>query len=224
MTYPFLFRFRPAALAVAGTLACALFAVPAESVQARPPAAAVAPVPAQLAQAVAALRAISTLRADFTQTDRVGQRLTGTLFLKRPGRIRFQYAKGVPMLIVGDGKALTFIDSEVKQSQRWPISNSPLGALLDPSRDVSRFGTLIPTGDPDVISVEVRDRGHPEYGVINLIFLRDAAAPGGLQLASWVAVDAQNQRTTIRLSNQRYGMPLDDGLFRFLDTRSRPHP
>ena len=70
-----------------------------------------------------------------TQTDRNGQSVRGVLTLKRPGRIRFEYEEGVNMLIVGDGKALTLIDYEVRQVQRWPIKNSPLGALLDPSRD-----------------------------------------------------------------------------------------
>jgi outer membrane lipoprotein-sorting protein len=68
------------------------------------------PANAQLEEAVGALRAITTLKADFTQTDRNGQRVSGTLTLKRPGRIRFQYAPGVPILIVSDGSALTFID------------------------------------------------------------------------------------------------------------------
>jgi outer membrane lipoprotein-sorting protein len=175
---------------------------------------------AQLQQVVEALRGISTLKADFTQTDRNGQRVSGELTLKRPGKIRFQYEKGVPMLIVGDGKSLTLIDYEVRQVQRWPIGNSPLGALLDPRRDVARFGTVRPTGNPDVISVEVRDAKHPEYGVITLIFVRKASAPGGLELVNWVALDSQNKRTTIRLSNQRYGVPVSDDLFRWKDPRS----
>jgi outer membrane lipoprotein-sorting protein len=173
-----------------------------------------------LDQAVAALRGISTLRADFVQTDRNGQRVSGVMTLKRPGRIRFQYQQGVPMLIVSDGKALTMIDYEVRQVQRWPISNSPLGALLDPSRDVSRYGTLQPTADPDVVSIEVRDRAHPEYGVITLIFERKASAPGGLELVSWVALDSQNKRTTIRLSNHQYGLAVADNTFRWTDPRN----
>ena len=172
-----------------------------------------------LDEAVAALRGISTMRADFTQTDRNGQRVNGVMTLKRPGRIRFQYQQGVPMLIVSDGKALTMVDYEVRQVQRWPIKNSPLGALLDPSRDVARFGSLQPTSDPDVVSIEVRDRAHPEYGVITLIFVRKASAPGGLELASWVALDSQNRRTTIRLSNHRYGVAVADNAFRFKDPR-----
>jgi outer membrane lipoprotein-sorting protein len=166
------------------------------------------------------LRGISTLRADFVQTDRNGQRVSGVMTLKRPGRIRFQYQQGVPMLIVSDGKALTMIDYEVRQVQRWPISNSPLGALLDPSRDVSRYGTLQPTADPDVVSIEVRDRAHPEYGVITLIFERKASAPGGLELVSWVALDSQNKRTTIRLSNHQYGLAVADNTFRWTDPRN----
>jgi outer membrane lipoprotein-sorting protein len=175
----------------------------------------------QLAEVVGALRGISTLKANFVQTDRSGQSVSGVLTLKRPGRIRFQYQKGVPMLIVSDGKALTLIDYEVKQVQRWPISNSPLGALLDPRRDVARFGTLKPTGNPNVVSVEVRDRKHPEYGVITLIFQRKASAPGGLELSHWVALDAQNKRTTVRLSNQQYGLNVPDSEFRWNDPRPR---
>jgi outer membrane lipoprotein-sorting protein len=174
---------------------------------------------ADLDSAVTALRSVTTLVADFAQTDRNGQRLTGVLTLKNPGRIRFQYQRGVPLLIVSDGRALTLVDYEVRQVQRWPIRNSPLGALLDPKRDVARFGRLQPTGNPDVVSIEVRDPAHPEYGVITLIFIRKASAPGGLELASWVALDSQNQRTTIRLTNHRYGSPVADSAFRFNDPR-----
>jgi outer membrane lipoprotein-sorting protein len=173
----------------------------------------------QLAQVVAALRGISTLQANFSQIDRSGQSVGGQLTLKRPGRIRFQYEKGVPMLIVGDGKSLTLIDYEVKQVQRWPIGNSPLGALLDPRRDIARFGTVKPTGNPAVISVQVRDRSHPEYGVITLIFSRKASAPGGLELSRWVALDAQNRLTTVKLSNHRYGGAIPDSAFRWKDPR-----
>ena len=195
----------------------AALCIPASSA----PASAQAQTAGQMNEVVEALCGISTLKADFTQTDRSGQSVGGVLTLKRPGRIRFQYQKGVPLLIVGDGKALTLIDYEVKQVQRWPISNSPLGALLDPRRDVAKFGTLKPTGNRDVISIEVRDRGHPEYGVINLIFVRKASAPGGLELSHWVALDSQNKRTTVRLSNQQYGVAVPESAFRWTDPRPR---
>ena len=86
------------------------------------------------------------------------------------GRLEVRYNKptpiGVPLLIVGDGKALTMIDYEVRQVQRWPIGNSPLGALLDPSKDLSKFGKVVPTGDPSILSVEARDPKRPEFGTM----------------------------------------------------------
>ncbi len=175
----------------------------------------------ELSRAVDALRAISTMSADFVQVDRNGQQLTGKMVLKRPGKIRFEYQKDVPVLIVSDGSRLTMLDYEVRQKQVWPISNSPLGALLDPGKDVMRYGKLMPVRHPDLVSVQVKDPKHPEYGTITLIFNRDASAPGGLQLESWVSVDSQNKITKIFLSNQRYGIPVSDGTFTFKDVRPR---
>ena len=167
------------------------------------------------------IRGVTTLTADFVQTDRNGQSLTGKLTLKQPGKIRFQYQKGVPLLIVGDGKALTMIDYEVRQVQRWPIGSSPLAALIDPSKDLSRFGKVVPTGDPTIISVQARDPKRPEFGTITMIFKRNGSGPAGLQLYGWVALDSQNNRTTVRLSNQAYGGPVADTAFRWTDPRPK---
>ena len=189
-----------------------------------PASAILAPTPVEAAtgdldRAVAALRGISTMKADFTQTDRNGQSVRGVMTLKRPGKIRFEYDKSVPMLVVSNGKSMYLVDYEVNQVQRWPISNSPLGALLDPNRDVKKYGKLVDTGHPDVVSIEVRDPKRPEFGVITMIFARDASAPGGLQLTHWVALDSQNHRTTVRLRNQRYGVSVADSAFTFKDPR-----
>ena len=160
------------------------------------------------------------MKADFTQTDRSGQTLRGVLTMKAPGRIRFEYEKGANMLIVSNGRSVTFIDYEVAQKQRWPISNSPLGALLDPNKDVKRYGKLIPTGNPNVLSIEVFDPKKPEYGRITLIMTRSGDSPGGLKLSSWVALDAQNKRTTVRLSNHRFGVPVADSAFTYREPRA----
>ncbi|MBD2843009.1 LolA family protein [Erythrobacter rubeus] len=174
---------------------------------------------ADLDRAVAALRAISTMRADFSQTDRAGNVAYGTMTLKRPGKIRFDYGKDADLLVVSNGRSLYMVDYEVNQVERWPIRKSPLGALLDPNRDMKKYGKLNPTGNPDVLSIEVRDPDRPEFGVINLIFVRNSRAPGGLELTHWVALDAQNYRTTVRLSNHRYGISVAESAFEFRDPR-----
>ncbi|HKR16127.1 outer membrane lipoprotein carrier protein LolA [Rhizorhapis sp.] len=177
-----------------------------------------------LSQVNAYIRAVKSMTADFTQTDSNGQTVTGKLTLKQPGKIRFQYQKNVPLLIVGDGKALTMIDYEVAQVQRWPIRNSPLGALLDPDRDLSKYGKVVPSGDPRILTVEARDPKRPEYGVITLIFQRNPTAPAGLEMYGWVALDSQNNRTSIRLTNHRYGVPVPESAFKWRDPRPKGPP
>jgi outer membrane lipoprotein-sorting protein len=208
------FKSIPLRAAFAGALA---LAVPTALVTL--PAAPAAAQADRLDQIVTALRAITTMKADFVQTDRSGQSLRGVLTWKSPGRIRFEYEPAAKMLIVSNGRSLYFADYEANQLERWPIGNSPLGALLDPNRDVKRYGRLVPTSSPNVYSVEVKDTRKPEYGTITLIFVRKAGAPGGLELTHWVALDAQNKRTTVRLSNQRYGMTVADSAFNYRDPR-----
>lgn len=191
---------------------------------------AVAPLAAQsrdtqeLGRVSAYIRAVNSLTADFAQTDRNGQTVTGKLSLKQPGKIRFQYQKDVPLLIVSDGRALTMIDYEVRQVQQWPIRNSPLGALLDPSRDFTKFGRVVQSGDPGILTIEARDPKRPEFGTITLVFNRKPTAPAGLELYGWVATDAQNNRTAVRLSNHSYGASLPDSTFRWKDPRARTRP
>jgi outer membrane lipoprotein-sorting protein len=182
--------------------------------------AAAAPAP-ELAQVQQHLQGVSSMVASFAQTDRNGRVLTGTMTLKRPGKIRFQYQKGVPQLIVADGNSLYFIDYQVRQVDRWPIGNSPLAVLLNPKRDITKFAKLVPTGSDKVVSVEVHDPGHPEYGRITLIFQKNAAAPAGLMLQGWVALDSQNNRTTIRLSGQQFNTNVSEGTFRWNDPRRK---
>ncbi|HET9511424.1 MAG TPA: outer membrane lipoprotein carrier protein LolA [Sphingomonas sp.] len=180
---------------------------------------AVAQTAPEIVQVQRHLQSVSTMTANFTQTDRAGKVLTGTLTLKKPGKVRFQYEKGVPILIVGDGKYLWFLDYSVGQKSRWPVGNSPLGVLLDPTKDVSRFATVQPSANPNVVSVEVRDPKRPEFGRITLVFAKQASAPGGLMLQGWVALDSQGNRTSIRLSNQQFGAAVSDGTFKWSDPK-----
>ena len=172
-----------------------------------------------LARVASYIQSVKTLTADFAQTDRNGQTLTGKLTLKQPGKIRFQYQKDTGLLIVGDGSALTLIDYDVRQVQRWPIKNSPLGALINPERDFTKFSKVIQTGDKRILSVEARDPKRPEFGTITLVFNRKSSAPAGLELYGWVARDAQGNRTAVRLTGHKYNAPVADSTFRWKDPR-----
>jgi len=183
-----------------------------------------APVVAQtatgLAQVQAHLRAVDTMTARFTQTDRRGRSLSGTLSLKRPGKIRFDYGRSANMLIVGDGRALTFVDYDVGQRQRWPINDSPLSVLLNPGQDLGRFARVV-RNDDQVLMIEARDSRRREFGTITIAFAKVPSAPAGLMLQGWNTVDAQNNLTSVRLSGQRFNVPVADSLFTYRNPTRR---
>lgn len=159
----------------------------------------------------------SSMTANFTQTDRKGRSISGTISMKRPGKVRFDYGKNANMLMVGDGRELHFIDYEVGQKSTWKIKESPLAVLLDDKPNLDRIARVVPTDDDRVVIVRARDARRPEFGTLILAFTKTSSAPGGLQLAGWTAIDAQNKRTQIQLTNQRYNVSVPDSRFSYVE-------
>ena len=70
-----------------------------------------------------------SLKADFVQVDDAGYTASGKLWLRRPGRVRFEYDPPVPLMIVSDGIFVMFVDKELEQVDRLPLVRSPLSIL-----------------------------------------------------------------------------------------------
>ncbi len=183
--------------------------------------------PVNLKEVERALSATTGLSADFRQTAADGRVANGTMKLKRPGRIRFDYVqdggKPVPYLVVADGRLLSFVDYKVSQVSQWPIRSTPLGVLLDPKADLSRIARVLPQQQspmPGQIAVEAQDPKRPDFGRILFFLKPDPAAPGGLSLTGWRVTDAQNNLTVVELSNIRFNPVISDSSFRFRDPRA----
>lgn len=185
---------------------------------AAPATAAVDPSVRQVEQSLAATQSMT---ADFVQTNGKGRQLSGKLTLKRPGKARFDYGAQASMLMVADGSNLYFLDYEVGQKNRWPIAKSPLGPLLSAAPDLQRIARIVPTQDPRVLLLRVRDARRPEFGTMVLAFTKAPSAPGGLQLEGWTAVDAQNKKTTVKLDQQRYNVGVSDAVFQFAEPQRK---
>ena len=203
-------RLATLALLAAPLSAAALIAPSLVSAQAASP----------LAQVQSHLRAVDTMTANFSQAGRNGQTLNGTLTMKRPGKVRFQYQRGVPLLIVADGKRLNMIDYQVKRVESWAIGSSPLGVLLNPNQDISRV-SKVTRNDRQVLMISARDPRRPEFGVMSIAFAKVPSAPAGLMLTGWTMVDVQKNRTTVKLTNQRFNVAVADSAFTFEDPRKR---
>ena len=161
------------------------------------------------------LAATKSLSANFTQTDGKNRSIAGTLSLKRPGKVRFDYGKNANMLLVGDGTNLHFIDYEVGQKSSWGIADSPLSVLLQNQPDLGRIARIVPSKDDRVVIVRARDARRPEFGTLILAFTKNGAYPGGLRLEGWTAIDAQNKKTAVVLKNQRYNVAIADSKFAY---------
>lgn len=181
------------------------------------PALAAAPSP-DLARLKAFISGVQTMTANFTQTDAKGQVDRGTLQMKRPGRIRFEYGGG-ELLLVANGKTLTFLDYSVGQKSSWPLGRTPLGPLLSDSPDFNGKAEILPSNDSRVVVARARNSG--QYGQLTLAFLRNPSAPGGLQLYGWTAIDPQNHRTTVKLSDVRFNVAVPDTAFTYAEPKKR---
>ena len=181
------------------------------------PVLAAAPSP-DLARLTAHLSAVQTMTGNFSQTDDKGHVETGTLQMKRPGRIRFEYSGG-DVLLVADGRRLTFIDYSVGQKSSWPLGRTPLGPLLSDSPDFNGRAEILPSNDSRVVVARARNAG--QYGQLTLAFLRNPSAPGGLQLYGWTAIDPQNHRTTVKLSNLRFNVAVPESAFAYAEPKKR---
>ena len=159
--------------------------------------------------------------SSFTQTDGKGRKMSGTMSLKRPGRIRFEYGGGANMLLVGNGKTLSFIDYEVGQKSSWPVAKSPLSVLLSAKPNLNRIAKIMPSENERVIVVRARDARRPEFGTLVMAFMKAPGAPGGLRLEGWTAIDAQNKRTTVRLDGQRYNVAVPESAFTYAEPKKK---
>jgi len=181
------------------------------------PSVAAAPSP-DLARLKAHLSAVQTMTANFTQTDAKGRTDSGTLQMKRPGRIRFEYGGG-DVLLVANGKTLTFVDYAVGQKSSWPLGRTPLGPLLSNSPDFNGKAEILPNPDNRIVVARAKSAG--QYGQLTLAFLRNASAPGGLQLYGWTAIDPQKHRTTVKLSNVRFNVAVPESAFTYAEPRKK---
>ena len=189
------------------------------------PVAAVAAAPAiaaasspDLARLKTHLTAVQTMTANFSQIDAKGRVQNGTLQMKRPGRVRFEYSGG-DVLLVANGKTLSFIDYAVGQKSSWPLGRTPLGPLLSNSPDFNGKAEILPSNDSRVVVARARSTG--QYGQLTLAFLRNSSSPGGLQLYGWTAIDPQNHKTTIKLTNVRFNVAVPESAFTFAEPKKR---
>jgi outer membrane lipoprotein-sorting protein len=156
------------------------------------------------------LNGFTTGQGGFTQINADGTISTGTIYIKRPGRIRFEYAPpDGGMFIAGGGQVAIFDPRSNAEPERYPLNQTPLNIILERNVDLAQRDMV--TGhvsDGTSTTVTAQDPAHPEYGSIQLVF---TANP--VELRQWVVIDDTGSETTVILNDVVTGGSIGDRLF-----------
>lgn len=156
------------------------------------------------------LNELQTAKGEFTQINDDGSISTGTIYIKRPGRVRFEYNPPETSLVVAGANTVVIHDKKSNQPpESYPLSRTPLSIIL--ARQVNLGQARMVTGhayDGTATTVTAQDPENPEYGNIQLKFTGNP-----VELRQWIINDGNGSLTTVVLGDLVKGGNLPNRLF-----------
>jgi outer membrane lipoprotein-sorting protein len=156
------------------------------------------------------LNSSKTIKARFLQVSSNGEYAEGQIFIQRPGRLRIIYDDPSPLLVIADGKHISFIDRKIDTATTLYLNMTPASLMLRES--IGFFGKdVIVTSihqTPGVFRVGLLNAKEPDAGSIELIF-----SDRPIELRKWVVTDAQGIKTTVSLLGPTFDLTLSPDLF-----------
>ena len=173
-----------------------------------PIAAQAAPIP--LAEISAYLNSVTTADTSFQQVNSDGSVSTGHVYIQRPGRMRFEYAKPDNTLVLASGGQVAIFDAKSNQPpEQYPLAKTPLNIILGKEIDLARSKMVANVREEgDLTIVTAQDPKHPDYGMIELGFGKNPVA-----LKQWVVTDGTGAQTMVLLGDMALGGTYDNTLF-----------
>lgn len=156
------------------------------------------------------LNRLVTAESDFTQVNADGTISTGRIYIRRPGRIRFEYAPPDKALVLASAGGVGIFDSKSNQPpEQYPLAKTPLSLILAGNVDLSRANMVVGhRADGSSTRVTAQDPAHPEYGTIELVF-----TDSPVELRQWIITDDLGKKTTVILGEMTKGKTYPDSLF-----------
>lgn len=156
------------------------------------------------------LNRLQTAKGEFTQINGDGSISTGTIYIKRPGKVRFEYNPPETALVIAGSNTVVIYDGKSNQApESYPLNRTPLSIIL--ARDVNLGAANMVTGhsfDGTATVVTAQDPKNPEYGNIQMKF---TANP--VELRQWIINDGNGSQTTVVLGDLQRGGNLPNRLF-----------
>lgn len=158
--------------------------------------------PIALAELSNYLNGLSTLVTDFTQVNGDGTIATGTLYIRRPGRARFEYAPPDKSLVIAGGSQVAIFDAKSNQPpEQYPLARTPLSLILAANINLGRAKMVVGHREVEnTTRVIAQDPENAQYGTIELVFTANPVA-----LRQWVITDDAGSQTTVILGDMKKG-------------------
>ena len=156
------------------------------------------------------LNAMTTAESAFIQITDDGSQSTGRMYIKRPGRIRFEYdPPELALVIVGGGQVAVFDPKANAEPTRFPLIHTPLSLVLERTVDLARRDMVVMhKSEGPITFIVLQDPDRPEYGSIQLMFTDNP-----VQLSQWIVDDNSGSQTQIILGDWVQGQEIPNILF-----------
>jgi len=163
------------------------------------------------AEAEKYINSIRTLKARFVQSNPNGSVVQGTLYVRRPGRMRFEYDPPSQLKIVADGSQVTMWDIANKDFGQWPIGWTAASFLVKEPLSLSGDLQVEKSERSDgMLHLTLSQAKKPQEGKV---IVRLGENP--MVLRGWTIVDSRGNHVNVSLQDVQAGMQLADQLFKF---------
>ena len=165
-----------------------------------------------LRRITAYLNGIHTMTARFRQSSSSGGTATGSLWMARPGRMRFEYDPPSPVLLIADQFYVYYVDKQLAEMSKVGLKSTPAWFLL---RDPITFDDLVINRferGANALAITVTQPTEPDHGSLTMVFNSQPLA-----LRQWTIVDQQRKTTTVSIFDAQFGVALDPELFVYHD-------
>ena len=168
---------------------------------------------ALLAKISASFRQITTAKGRFFQIGADFSEAEGDFYLRRPGRIRFDYDDPNPLLIIADGATVAIEDADLETQDRVPLATTPLAMLLDDDLDFQTEANVLELQQANgVVALTLEDPTGENEGLLT-VFLDDT----DYGIVGWRAEDPTGGVTSVQLAAVETGVRISPRLFRIED-------
>ena len=155
------------------------------------------------------LNNLNSLEADFFQVSSNGDIKEGKIYLSIPGKLRISYKKPGNLLITSNGFWLTVQDKKLKQTNNFPLNQTPLSLFLNKKLNFNEDEFQIKyKKSSGIITLNFKKNEKLNSSTFKLIFTNMP-----LRLKKWVIIDEFKNETSVLLQNLVTGNKYSNALF-----------